>query len=354
MKKQFPEAHPFFDRTMAILSVLAIFGLFIDGWAHNHGAVDETFFTPWHAVLYGAYGLLALTLAGTHFYYTSKGYAFSHALPQGYRLSLIGAGIFILGGVGDAIWHELFGFEENIEILISPTHIVLFAAYIMILFGNIYARWSRPQVLRGWSQLWDVAFLWLAVFSVMTFVTQYAHYLHALEYLTGDFINPRNIWIYNEFGATSFLLTSIIVTSVWLIMARRWQLPFGILTFLIGSNTFLMAGMVINDYGDFNSEWAGIVTLMAVGAVGTLIADAVVYYLKPSPHRLKHMYLSAFLMPTIVTLGFILSVNTFGQLAFGDDLWWSTHLIIGLPVSAGSLGLFLALMMYPPAVPQEY
>ena len=39
---------------MALISCAIVFGLYIDGWAHNHGFVDDSFFTPWHAVLYGA------------------------------------------------------------------------------------------------------------------------------------------------------------------------------------------------------------------------------------------------------------------------------------------------------------
>jgi hypothetical protein len=27
-------------------------GGFLDGWAHHHGRVDASFFTPWHAMLY--------------------------------------------------------------------------------------------------------------------------------------------------------------------------------------------------------------------------------------------------------------------------------------------------------------
>ena len=35
-------------------------GLFVDGYAHNHGMVDSTFFTPYHALLYS--GILAVGL----------------------------------------------------------------------------------------------------------------------------------------------------------------------------------------------------------------------------------------------------------------------------------------------------
>jgi hypothetical protein len=32
-------------------SAWTVAGIYLDGWAHNHGKVDS-FFTPWHAVLY--------------------------------------------------------------------------------------------------------------------------------------------------------------------------------------------------------------------------------------------------------------------------------------------------------------
>src|SRR4030095_3704312 len=43
---------------MVILSAWLIGGAFIDGWAHTHGRVDTTFFTPWHVTFYT--GFLAL------------------------------------------------------------------------------------------------------------------------------------------------------------------------------------------------------------------------------------------------------------------------------------------------------
>jgi len=35
-----------FDWAMGLLSALLVAGIYQDGWAHNHGKVDETFFTP--------------------------------------------------------------------------------------------------------------------------------------------------------------------------------------------------------------------------------------------------------------------------------------------------------------------
>jgi hypothetical protein len=48
----YPMSSLSFDWAVTALSVWVVAGLYLDGWAHNHGKVDETFFTPWHAVLY--------------------------------------------------------------------------------------------------------------------------------------------------------------------------------------------------------------------------------------------------------------------------------------------------------------
>ena len=55
-----PDADLRLDWAMALISCVIVFGLFIDGWAHNHDRVDESFFTPWHALLYGAVGISGL------------------------------------------------------------------------------------------------------------------------------------------------------------------------------------------------------------------------------------------------------------------------------------------------------
>jgi hypothetical protein len=43
-----------FDWAVAGLSAWLIGGLYLDDWAHSHGKVGDVFFTPWHAILYGA------------------------------------------------------------------------------------------------------------------------------------------------------------------------------------------------------------------------------------------------------------------------------------------------------------
>jgi hypothetical protein len=50
---------PLLDWTVALGGLWLIGGLHLDGWAHHHIRLD-TFFSPWHAVLYSGFGVTAL------------------------------------------------------------------------------------------------------------------------------------------------------------------------------------------------------------------------------------------------------------------------------------------------------
>src|ERR671910_2791994 len=69
-------------------------GVYLDGWAHNHGKVDDSFFTPWHGVLYSGYGATAGVLLAALFRNRAAGQPWRQALPDGYGLALVGALIF--------------------------------------------------------------------------------------------------------------------------------------------------------------------------------------------------------------------------------------------------------------------
>src|SRR3954463_6650121 len=97
-----------FDWLMGFMGFIFVAGLYVDGWAHAHGRVDNTFFTPWHAMLYSGYFINAVLLVGTLFINHARGLAWQKALPTGYELSLVGVPFFAAGGVGDLIWHTLF------------------------------------------------------------------------------------------------------------------------------------------------------------------------------------------------------------------------------------------------------
>src|SRR3954454_15458089 len=129
---------------MIALSSWLAGGIFLDGWAHAHLDTLDTFFTPWHAAVYsGALATASFLVAALCINHT-RGYAWQRALPAGYELSLLGMGIFALSGVGDMIWHTLFGIEQSFAALLSPTHLGLGLGLGLVVSGPLRAAWRRP------------------------------------------------------------------------------------------------------------------------------------------------------------------------------------------------------------------
>src|ERR671919_1411468 len=81
---------------LVVLSSLWLFtGLYLDGWAHNNIPDQiDSFFTPWHLVLYSGYAVSAAILGVTYIVNVRKGYSWLQALPSAYMTSLLGAVIF--------------------------------------------------------------------------------------------------------------------------------------------------------------------------------------------------------------------------------------------------------------------
>jgi len=150
----------------------------LDGWAHNHfGASLETFFTPWHGVLYSGFFALALFLAIALARNRTKGYPWRRSLPVGYGLSFVGVFIFLFGGVGDMAWHILFGIEVGVEALFSPTHLLLALGGSLMITGPLRSAWLTPmaETTNGLARLFPMLFTLTFLLSVLSFFTQVAH-----------------------------------------------------------------------------------------------------------------------------------------------------------------------------------
>src|SRR5262245_46595254 len=114
---------PRFDWLMAGLGAWLVGGLYLDGWAHIHVPELESFFTPWHAVLYSGYLASAAALVATFSRNRRQGALRSKALPAGYRLSLVGVFIFFFAGVADMLWHIDFGVGDGGRCRIGDTYL---------------------------------------------------------------------------------------------------------------------------------------------------------------------------------------------------------------------------------------
>src|SRR5215470_9421583 len=99
------KAGPAFTATALLLGTWLVIGMYVDAWAHHHLSI-ETFFTPWHALLYSG--------AAANFVFLSVAWLNRRrSLPAGYELSIAGSILFGIGGFADLIWHAIFGIERD-------------------------------------------------------------------------------------------------------------------------------------------------------------------------------------------------------------------------------------------------
>ena len=326
------------DWIMSLICCAIVFGLYIDGWAHNHGRVDDSFFTPWHALLYGAVGLSGLVLILCHFRNVSKGFRWSKALPAGYTLSLIGFFAFGAGGVVDMIWHEVFGFEESIEALISPSHLFLALTGLLIMTGPIRALWRRESD-GTWRNLAPAILCFICITSVFTFFNAYAPIGGDMIILTGP--RPADHQLQDVAGIIPFVIQSNILLGAALFMTRRWRLPFGAITLLFAINSLLMTWYRVGEAGEF----IFVVNAAIVGLIGDYLLSG------PRPIETRRLRLAACLIPFAYSLGAMLVIHLLGNSVWETGgLWWLIHMWLGVPVLAAAFGYGLSMIMRQPAI----
>lgn len=249
-REGYPAGGVRFDLAMMVVSAWLIGGLFVDGWAHFHGMVDDSFFTPWHAVFYSGFTAVAIFLGINQWRNVSKGYPFGRALPEGYVLSLVGAGIFAVGGVGDLIWHTLFGIEVDTEALLSPTHLLLGTGMVLIVSGPLRAAWRRIPSghAGGWRVFLPMLLSVTLLLAVLSFFTSYAHPFidtHAARLRggsTGSVVPVSELYRMNADGTGQTRLTMTLGSYGW---AGAWSPGGSRIAFSTGS-----VGEAVNGQSD--------------------------------------------------------------------------------------------------------
>ena len=132
------------DLVTALLGVWLTVGLMVDAWAHNNLRELETFFTPWHGLFYSGFVAIAAWICWQILQSLQAGRRGLAAVPVGYALGLLGLPLFAVAGVGDMIWHTTFGIETSLDILFSPTHLLLVTSMVLIITSPLRSAWSDP------------------------------------------------------------------------------------------------------------------------------------------------------------------------------------------------------------------
>lgn len=330
-----------FDWPAALLAFWMMMGMFLDGFAHHNLPESlESFFTPWHGLLYSGF----LALSGFFLFHQSrnmvKGYAWNQALPAGYSFALLGIALFGLGGAGDLIWHTLFGIEEGIEALLSPTHLLLAVGGLLLTNGPLRAALRRFETgaKPRWKDIAPALLSALLLLSVLTFFSEYANTLVSPERVVENiFVGELEDFVHylTTLGVVGVLIPTALMMGVVIFLVRRWTLPTGALALVIIGNALLMALFHSHEMAAYPQ------TLIPIMASG-LIAELAYAWLTPSSGRERALQAFAFVVP------FALYGLFLGVLLVTSGMWWSIHMWAGVPFVAGAVGLMISLVTAPP------
>jgi GNAT superfamily N-acetyltransferase len=323
-----------YDLVVGGLSVALLAGATMDGWAHSHELLAlESVITPWHLVVYAAFAAVVVTLLGPPVTAwlgagdrNARNVA-AAAIPDGYGLSVAGVFVFAAMGVGDTLWHLIFGIESSAEALLSPTHLGLGLGAALIASGPIrrawicdqHATWPRflPAVLSVIAIAGVVAF---ALHVSNLFVDPWPRYPYALSDAT---------WYGPYIGVASALVPAAILMVPTILLIDRWgRLPFGAVTLVFGGT---LAGLTfLHDSS----------VLVGAPVLGGFVADVLLVLIRPGASRAR-LQLFGFLAPAGLFASYFVVLWATGTVA------WSAHLIGGTIVLAGGVGWVVAAIVAP-------
>lgn len=214
------------DLLAVAFGVWLVSGVFVDGWAHFNRTALETFFTPWHGLLYSG-------AAASFAYLTLVAYR-NGGVPPGYRTGLLAAPLFLVAGAGDFVWHQLFGIEVGLDALLSPTHLILLASGLAVLS----TAW-RVDVTRGGSAgIPGVLSLTITTALGSFFLLYVSAFAEPLANV-GLTRVPEGAPGHMESelpaiaGLGGYLLTTVLLVIPMIFLLRRSSVPFGSATALL-------------------------------------------------------------------------------------------------------------------------
>ncbi len=328
------------DWLVTLTALWIMTGLFIDAHQHLFLAV-ESFLNPWHITMYsGAVASAAVLATAIARNYGRTG-SFWKAIPDGYVQSVFGVAALLLGGALDLVWHAVFGFEHQLDLLLSPPHLFLLTGLFFLITGPVRSALRRPDASSLVEQLPMLISFGLA-FEIIQFVTQYGFYPEALmrdhplsqvAFQREQFVLSVFLFYRQALEMSIVIWQSLLLAAAVLYLCLRKRLYFGALVVICVVEKLWIAGELSTDVMEL------LLVVLASAAAG-VVGDFIIAKLRPSAAKPNAFRFLGFFVPAAYFAAFFaLAVPMFG------GTWWDASFLFGSIAEAGIVGLCVSQLL---------
>jgi hypothetical protein len=246
--------------------------------------------------------------------------------------------VFLIGGIGDLLWHLAFGVESSAWALVSPPHLMLIVGASLAMLAPVRAALIRggdaslrermPALLSFMGFLGGLAFFTMLAYSAFATVGE-----APAAILPGTSGSVLDLFASFDFarGALSVLVRSVLIAGIALFIAARFRPRFGSLTLTVGAlGVAAMTMIYLPDIGKTLLEVAPFI-------VAGLFADLLNAKMLPFDGAMRRVQLFGFIVPFVY---WVLALGLDAATAGG--LWWSPAAVAGVILCSGLAGLFVA------------
>jgi hypothetical protein len=311
------------DMVTTVLAAVMVGGVLTDAWAHvNIIETIESFFTPWHAMLYTGFAAVAAWTFWLAFRRRpTMARWWRTGWPVGYLIGAIGAVGFAVGGLLDMVWHTIFGVETSLDIAFSPSHLLLSFSAALLLSSPVRSWWATGE--GGLRAVCGVLSLGFATVFGGILLTTFSAFTSTAPTRPYDHVNGSTSHVATALGMACYVITTALLVVPVLLAHRRRPTP--------GTATGVVA--IVALFACTMYDLAPTQTAAGAGAiVGALIADVVLYRLDVSRGREASMRLpiAGAVFAGLVWTGHLTGMHLATGLRWPVELWAGTVVVTAL------------------------
>lgn len=322
------------DLVTALLAGCMVGGMLADAWAHtNIIETIESFFTPWHAMIYSGFTAtaawtfwLALRRRKTAPRWWRDGW------PVGYAVGAVGAVGFTLGGLLDMVWHTIFGVEVSLDAAFSPSHLLIAFSALLLVTSPVRSWWAGGE--GGLRAVAGVLALSLTPAFLGLLLTSFSAFTSANPTWTYDPVDSISS-LDATLGMGNYFITTMVLVVPLLLAHRRRPTP--------GTATTIVAITSVSACIMYNLP--GTLITAAIGAIaGAGLADLALMRADARRGRDAELRLpiAGALFAMLVWTGHLVGLH------FAEGLHWPAELVAGSVMFSAAIGLALGSLAQTP------